>query len=535
MQFSNKYVFSKRKKKELEDAIIAQISFNELEEKVSELSGKPVVCNACGAAVLKAETIKDEKPLGLHFVCSFCDTLNKIDEREFNLLKDMRKKVVEYLEELIGRKFDERIVACIDISGSMKGKPLQGVKQSIVETLRDLATNSPETGFALITFTDTVTLYNSKEEAIINLVEKELYQENLIRTTFDGSGFVFEKIGDSHEKWIKIISSIQGISQTALGPAVLGAFSLLKENGRIILLTDGLANYGVGSLQSYGTGRKGEFYTELGKECRDAGVIVEIVGVVTSPSSSMDLETIGEMARLTGGDVYLVDLSEIKDTFRSLSRSDTLGRNVKVKMFLPKSVKLKDVAGDIMFRREQKFFEAKMGSVNPDRKISLSLEPSENLTPEEKIPVQVQIDYTGPDGIKRKRVYQEEISVTDNEKDIIENFKSEVSDIFYKQKSAELGRRGDEEGGIRTLRKYTEDLLHYKTKAQGKKKEGFATSELRVTRDLEDMENLKKTASNDLKYSEYQARVAYGKTAALRAQDRRTRIDTTPDMRKGNI
>ena len=531
MRVSNKYILNKRKKEELEASVIAQIAFDELKDNAPEIMGKPVICYSCGAAVINPEEIKKEEPVGLYFKCEFCDSVNKIDEREFNLLKDIRKNVIEYFEEGTEKKSAEKTVACIDISGSMRGKPLEGVKQSLIDTLNDLSVNAPHTSFGLITFTDWISLYNSGGYEIAKIEGKDLYDKDVIKSTFEECSREMEKISESCDRWIEFIKSLTAVARTALGPAVLGGTYLLKKDGRIIVLTDGLANHGIGNLQkSPVSGKKGDFYKELGSICRDNGIIIEIIGVATSKFSKFELEVIGEMANLTGGDIYLVDLSEIRETFGVLSRTDVLGRNVRIKMFTPRSIELKDITGDVVFKKKNQLFEANVGSVNPDRKICLSLEASEDLPVDRKIPIQIQIDYRDLKGIRRKRVYQDNITVTDKEENIIENFDSEVADIFYKQKSAELGRKGKEEQGIKTLRRYTEDLARYGSKASKKMKERLATSSLGMSEELDDMVELQRLPSKDLKYSEYRSRAVYGKKSAARAEDRKTRIDSNIDL-----
>ncbi|MEQ8169177.1 MAG: hypothetical protein ABRQ38_09800 [Candidatus Eremiobacterota bacterium] len=523
MRFSNRYVSSK--KDNLDASIIAQLAFGELQSKVPEVTGKPVLCHSCGAAVTDPSVIKDNPPLGLHFICQFCNNLNKIDELQFNSIKAIEKGVIEYLDEIQkNMAVKDRIVACIDISGSMNGDSLECVKKSLIETLKDISVNSPDSTFALITFTDWVSLYNADGNECIKLSENNLYDENNIFQTLQNLHFKFETVKDSYDRWIKLISRLTAMSRTALGPAVFSAFSLLRGGGRIILLTDGLANVGLGSLISYSPGgRKGDFYRDFGQRCRDAGVMVEIVGVVTSEYSSLELETIGDMARLTGGDIYLVDKKELSTTFNALSQADFIGRNVKVRIFVPSSMALRDASGDVHFHREKMSLDAKVGYVNPDRKMCVALNVTEDLKANEDLTVQTQVEYTGTDGKKRIRIYNEKLHVTEKEEDIVENFESEVSDEFYIQKAAEQGRRGHDVTGIKILKDYAEKLQTYNTIAGNQKRETLKKSTELISRELEDINRLSQEKSKDARFSKYQARVSFGSTSELRQESRKMR------------
>jgi hypothetical protein len=522
MRFSNRYISSK--KDNLDASIIAQLAFGELQSKVSEVTGKPVICHSCGAAVTDSGSIKEYLPVGLHFICQFCNNLNKIDEIQFNSIKAIGKGVIEYLEEIQKVIVKDKIVACIDISGSMDGASLECVKNSLIETLKDISVNAPESTFALITFTDWISLYNPDGKECIKLNERDIYDENKIFQNFQNFNFNFETVRESYKKWTGLISGLTAMSRTALGPAVFSAFCLLQGGGRIILLTDGLANVGIGSLMSYSPGgRKGEFYRDLGHKCRDHGVMVEIVGVSTSEHSSMELETIGDMARITGGDIYLVDKKELSKTFDALSQADFIGKNVNVKLFIPPCMSLKDASGDVHFNREENALKAKVGYVNPDRKLCVALKSTEDLKENEDLTVQTQVEYTGIDGKKRIRIYNEKISVTEKQEDIVENFESEVSDEFYIQKSAELGRTGQDAIGIKTLKDYTERLNTYRNIAGNQKRDRLTRSTELIGRELDDINKLRLEKSKDVRFSKYQARVSFGSTSELRQESRKMR------------
>jgi len=523
MRFSNRYISSK--KNNIDASIIAQLAFGELQSKVPEVTGKPVLCHSCGAAVTDPSIIKDTPPVGLHFICQFCNNMNKIDELQFNSIKAIEKGVIEYLDEIQkDMAVKDKIVACIDISGSMNGDSLECVKKSLIETLKDISVNAPDSTFALITFTDWVSLYNADGQECIKLAERELYDENMIFQTFQNLHFNFEPVKESYEKWITLVSGLKAISRTALGPAVFSAFCLLQGGGRMILLTDGLANVGLGSLISYSPGgRKGEFYRDFAHRCRDAGVMVEIVGVATSEHSSIELGTIGDMARLTGGDIYLVDRKELSKTFNTLSQADFIGKNVNVRIFVPPSMALRDASGDVQFHREEKALKAKIGYVNPDRKMCVALNVTEDLKENEDLTVQTQVEYTGIDGKKRIRIYNEKLHVTEKEKDLVENFESDVSDEFYIQKAAELGRTGEDAKGIKTLLEYTEKLNEYRNISTNQKQAQLTRSEELINRELEDINKLRQEKSKDARYSKYQAMVSFGSTSELRQESRKMR------------
>ena len=165
MKFSNRYILAGKNRQELNTPVIARVSFKELQIKVQEITGIPVTCHSCGASIINNKFIKNEPPAGLHFICEFCNSLNKIDENQFNLLKEQKEHVIEYFEERQKKEtVTDKLVACIDISSSMNGLPLEAVKQSLINTLTDFSINAPDSTFALITFASYVALYNAYDE-----------------------------------------------------------------------------------------------------------------------------------------------------------------------------------------------------------------------------------------------------------------------------------------------------------------------------------------------------------------------------------
>jgi len=255
--------------------------------------------------------------------------------------------------------------------------------------------------------------------------------------------------------------------------------------------------------------------------------MIEIVGVSDSCNTSIELESIGEMARLTGGDIYFVDVNELNRTFDALSQTDMLGKKVNVRLILPKNVVLKDSSGDVLFRNENQGLEAHMGYVNPDRKFCVSLGLINDRPVNEEIPLQVQIEYISMDGKKRKRIYQDKIIVTDKKETVVDNFQSEVSDEFYTQKSAELGKIGQEAAGIKNLKAYTDRLRIYQEMARGDKKQRFARSAELMTKEAEDMDKLRSERSKDMRYMRFQSRLSYGTSGDLRQSLRTTRQTRT--------
>ena len=303
---------------------IGSISFEDLQKAKGKIIGHPISCQ-CGAILVDAKQVTKDSNLGLTFTCSYCGVLNVVNPADLArypnvIINDIDFIIQEPVE--IGTTHiskggsQNQIVAIIDISGSMAKGKLEAVKNSLIDTIKDLRVNSPSTDFLLITFESNVYLYELDGTRLM-MPEKNCHDRDKIIAWFKKYQDHFRPIKNSAESWIKVIQQLKPMDYTALGPALLGGISVIgnSTNSRIILLTDGLANRGLGKLEGVSTSGKA-FYDETARICKKQGIIVEVVGVSNTESSNMALQILGKLAVETG---YWIQWERVGDEF-------TLGR-----------------------------------------------------------------------------------------------------------------------------------------------------------------------------------------------------------------
>jgi hypothetical protein len=232
--------------------------------------------------------------------------------------------------------------------------------------------------------------------------------------------------------------------------------TLLKRvnGGRLILLTDGYANIGVGSLSGPSVAGK-QFYAKIAKEVSQHGIIVEVVGVVTRGSRGVGLQILGDLAMESGGDIYEVTTEEIESTFSGISGTQYVGRNVSVAVSTPSTMALQEVTGiSARLPSVETNKSIPVGSVTPDREIYFQLKTQKKITTPE-VPIQTRIAWTDQDGKKHIRVVTQSYKTTEDIKDYTKNYKHQITTAKEVQKAGEFAYKGD----LNKSAKYLEDQI----------------------------------------------------------------------------
>jgi hypothetical protein len=420
---------------------VGRVSFADIKEQIQEFSTKPIMCSNCGGALTNPGIIKVHPTKGKIFQCEFCGTVNVIPEElmpgtdlsEFVLGKLAHAKPIT----------EDTLLAVIDISGSMGGGKLAAVKESLIRTVTDLAVNAPETAFGLLAFHSDVYCYDENMKIIFTLSGDMRYSVGEITKAVEKKlkDIKLKPLEKTKKKWVSNIEKLRDIDMTALGPAMVAGYIIMKDRGgRIILLTDGLANEGVGTLEgSSTTGAK--LYEDLGIKAANASIIIDVVGI-KDPSAFMALEALAVMPMQTGGTMYYAEASELADALSSSSSEKIVARGVKMRVIAPQGIEVAEVSGLGGTEADQLKQGISIGSVTEDREVYVRLTPSAEVK-EEKVPIQVQVSYRDEEGTQRMRVMTKRIKITDDAKPIIETLDVELPTTYAVQRAGEEQYRGE--------------------------------------------------------------------------------------------
>ena len=450
---------------------VLRVEFGHLAHETTKIVGKPIACHKCNGFLLSVDQIEEDPKVGKHFVCPFCGTLNVI-EGEVVVAGDDTDFVVEAPPDpetatetiAVGGK---SFLGLIDVSGSMAGANLAAVKRSLNTSIDSLAANAPETMFGLIEFESSVVARNLENGNPVELPRESFAS---LRDIMDSTKKLLDNIkligvGKNKDKLKKHVQALRDQGGTALGPAVGMAFVIAKHRnvGRVVLLTDGLANEGIGALEGYQVTPASQYYEDLGKMFMDLGTAVDVVGIASG--AGMELQTLGLLPEATGGQMYYVTPNELDRSLSELAGASLLGRDVEVRLVTPPGVKVKDASGvsRAVVDQLKKKSESKIGVVGEDHELYFEVEPETEIK-EDEVPIQVQVAYTDEEGARRVRAVTTKLKVSKKEEEIMETLDPTVGATFVTQKAGEESFRGDREGGRKRIASFRKAL---KTKAKG--------------------------------------------------------------------
>ncbi len=443
---------------------VGRVAFAEIKEKIKEIKARPIMCSACGAALTNPDLIKIEPTKGKYFNCEFCGTMNIIPE-DLMPGADLSEFV---LGRLIGKAkpiTEDTLCAIIDVSGSMGGAKLAAVKESLIRTVTDLGVNAPKTTFGLIAFHSEVYIYDEQMKKILTLSGDTRYSVDLITKAVDKilKKIDFKPLEKTRKQWISNIEKLRSLDMTALGPAMVAGIHIMKDRGgRIILLTDGLANEGVGALEgSSTTGAK--LYEDLAVEAANANIIIDVVAI-KDPSAFMALEALAVMPMQTGGTMYYAETSELADAISASSSGKIVARGVKLRVIPPKDIEIAEISGLGAPAPDQLQKGIRLGSVTEDREVYVQLKPKKKMK-EKEVPIQLQVSYTDEEGNQRMRVITQRVKVSDKAQPIIDSMDVELPTTFAVQRAGEEQYRGDVAASEKILKRTQSAMREAEAKA----------------------------------------------------------------------
>lgn len=449
------------------DTNVVSMKFDQLVETCATHAGDPIKCGNCEAILSKISHINQEKETGSVndgkklWKCEFCNFENRIflDENEIPNIEE----VTYILEPAPSKNEDEAnseeelkeakyLIYCIDISGSMsvttpvKGNfelptdkirrenlqaatgethmrfnfsgirhisRLEAVQLAITSNFEKLVKENPEKRVGLVTFNNSVNVIGDGTFEQQRISGDYLNSKEEINKTVESTPS-FKSINESKEVLNERLLNLEEGGATALGPALYYSIKMAsrQQGSQVILCTDGLANKGIGSLESTNEEEKIAFYNEVAELASNNGVSVSIL---TIEGTNCKLGLIGDIADKTGGKINITDPLKLKEEFSNVLEEQIIATRVKATFILHKALYIRDHEN---INNRQSFTIKEIGNVTKETEITLEfgLRDDAEIDPNliKELPFQLKIEYVALDGCKALKVLSNLKKITDN-------------------------------------------------------------------------------------------------------------------------
>nr|CAD7444381.1 unnamed protein product [Timema bartmani] len=403
----------------------------------------PVRCNRCKAYMCPFMQFMDG---GRRFHCLFCKAATEVPAEYFQHLDHTGQRVDRYERpelvlgtyEFIATKDYCRnntfpqppaVVFLLDVSynnvkSGMVHLLCSHIKDIIKLLPRDEGADKSTMKVGFITYNNTVHFYNIKGV----LAQPQMMVVGDVQDMFMPllEGFLCdpvesEAVIDSLMEQIPAMFADTRETETILAPAIQAGLEALKASncaGKLLVFHSSLPiAEAPGKLKNrddrklLGTEKEKTVlvpqvntYNNLGQECVGAGVGVDLF---MFNNSYIDLATIGQVARLTGGEVYKytyfqADLDGdrlISDIKRNVSRPIAFDAIMRVRTST--GVRATDFYGHFFMSNTT---DMELGTIDCDKGVALEIKHDDKLTEEDGVYVQVALLYTSCGGQRRLRV-----------------------------------------------------------------------------------------------------------------------------------
>eukprot|EP00727_Mastigamoeba_balamuthi_P004461 m51a1_g14012 putative ras gtpase (969) ;mRNA; r:1089721-1092844 len=341
------------------------------------LTGDPVLCAACGAALTQRGGAAGSGDGSWR--CEMCGERNESGADEVPATAAYDYMIAP--APATSGESNSLMVFCIDISGSMcvttevpqiqaewtrartggggdkdgsHVSRLQCVKAAVDAHLERLQRTQPEKKVLLLTFSNEVTVIGdgvSRDEEVVAGDRLHNYEDLWSHgATMTGGQATALPISRTRDALSKRVVALEEGGATALGPALViavAACAAANSRSEIVILTDGLSNTGLGALEADTRAQREEaaqFYQRIGEKALEGNTTISIVGLenqdsghgqaVDSTRCDVALDVLGRCASATHGTVTIVNPLELVRQIRAIHQNPVIATDVRVALVL---------------------------------------------------------------------------------------------------------------------------------------------------------------------------------------------------------
>lgn len=202
---------------------------------------------------------------------------------------------------------------------------------AIEHQVNQLKKDFPSRKVGLVTFNDSVSILGdgSADPYIFGGYKLTNYEACLQEGAMCYDDMLIEPVSISCNNLVEKFEKMEEKGKTALGPGLLASIGMAskgKKGSTVVVCTDGLANVGIGSMESDVDKMKSEEEFEKMKVYCNANGIK--VNVITMKGEECNVHTLGTLAHATGGMITRVNPEKIQDDFGTVLKDEIIAMNL---------------------------------------------------------------------------------------------------------------------------------------------------------------------------------------------------------------
>jgi len=424
---------------------------------------------------------------GARWICNICGLLNDIPQAYFSSLDHQGRRldldqrpelthgsieIIAPVDYMVRQPMPPVYFFLIDVSeASVKSGMLQVICDTILASL-DKLPGDKRTLVGFLTFDSTVHFYTLKsgDQSTPQMFVLADLEDIFLPTPTD----LLVNLDESRSQVEQLLTSLPAMHATtkdvecALGPALEGALQVqARIGGKLLLFLSGLPSLGEGRLLNrenvrvLGTDKEHlllstpsiDFYKKHAVKCTKYQICVDLFlfqNDSNSQAAFMDLPTLGDLAKLTGGQIYFYpnfDTSRLghedklkKELMRCLCRSQ--GWESVIRVRASKGVRVTEYHGNFFMRGSDLLA---LPGVDSDKAFAFELRNDDTLLSGPTVTIQAALLYTTSSGERRIRVHTTCVPVTASMGEMFERVNvNAISNLLAKQAIVMVYREGFE-------------------------------------------------------------------------------------------
>jgi len=441
------------------DTNVFEIKLYKLAEDSPIATGEPIACKGCSAVLTCFSSVESEEADKL-WKCEFCGCPNKLvlDAGQVPT-SDQVTYVLDPAAEEVEVQADSDSTTCIfaiDASGSMgtavsvatpisiKGAPatsrpsrLACVMAAVEAQINQMIDQSPGRHIGLVEFESAVTVHGdgrSSDSVQVNFDDFEALVQSMASKH---DYYVGRPVASAKNELLTKVFNLVPKGMTALGPGLVVSVALAvqgKAGSKVIICTDGMANQGIGAIESRdeeGQKRSDKFYEDVGLWAQRSGVSVSVISV---SDADCKLSYLSNIANLTEGSVLRVNPATLADDFANILSERIVATEAKVRVTMHKGLKFKnELASDLQMQGSQ--LVRNIGNVSQLSSFTFeyAIKNEEEMTTSEvdlrgmaQLPFQLVIEYRNLSGQRCIKTFAKVLKVSNDREAVEREARAEI-------------------------------------------------------------------------------------------------------------